>query len=224
VIRRLITIVLLVFSGNASAGVCPDFYRFVDFGQTGKDGVLYRGGSFIRAENFDGTALLNFARSECVDVGENNTDGHGYTIPVVSRIYYNPETTGVDLTELGVVKLVDAHTAAESNAARHRLRIDNNEVVTIRGGNFLCADYSDNDQSSCQLVSPYQGNIALVVYCDQRQCEMPVMAIDEELAVSAKWDRESTAGDLDQKTGERIAIKVEQIFNFLSPLTSINPG
>lgn len=223
-IRRLIAIVLLVFSGVAGAGACPDFYRFVDFGQTGKDGVLYRGGSFIRAENFDGTALLNFARSECVDVGENNTDGHGYSIPVVSRIYYNPETTGVDLTELGVVRLDDAYTAAARNAAKHRLRIDKKDVVVIRGDNFLCADYSDSDQLSCQLVSPYPGNIALVVYCVQRQCEMPVMAIDEELAVRAKWDRQSATSELDQKTGEGIAAKVEQIFNFLNPLTSLNPG
>ena len=86
--RMFFISLLLLCCGVANAGNCPDFFRFVDFGQTDKNGVVYRGGSFLRAENFDGTALLDIKRTECREVIETNTDGRGYPIPCL--LYTSP--------------------------------------------------------------------------------------------------------------------------------------
>ncbi len=223
--RMFFISLLLLCCGVANAGNCPDFFRFVDFGQTDKNGVVYRGGSFLRAENFDGTALLDIKRTECREVIETNTDGRGYPIPVVSGVYYSPDRAALDLVELRVRSLEDSHAAAEESAATHRQRLDQSDVNIARGDTFLCAGINADQSFSCQVVSPYEGNAALVIYCTTMQCEMPVMAINQQLAVSATWDREPDANDeAIEDAGVAVVNKVAEIHNFLEPITSLNPG
>ncbi len=221
--KATILLLLSMWAGLASAGGCPDFFRFVDFGQRGSDGVLYRGGSLFRAEGFDGTMLVNLASADCLEVKDTATDGRGLTIPVVTSFLYEPAKTAIDLTELRVSAVDDASFAAENNAERHRERLKDTDAVVTRGTNFLCAIYNDTD-ISCQVVSPYPGNIALVAYCDATQCALPVMAIDKHITVKAAWLRAPGLEGNDKLTGAAIVDMVTQIHDFLSPLTSLNPG
>ena len=47
--RIIVALLLAVAAQQASAADCPPFYRFVDFGVEGPDGVLRRGGTIFRA-------------------------------------------------------------------------------------------------------------------------------------------------------------------------------
>jgi hypothetical protein len=231
-------IFLLLMTSVANAGTCPDFFRFVDFGQVGKDGTVYRGGSFLRAEHFDGTALLQIERTECLDVHPTNTDGHGYPIPVVTHIYYDPDKAPVSVSELRVSNLDDTNSAAAQSELTHRQRLQQDDVDITRGPDYLCATIEGAESYSCQVVSPYGGNQAPVVYCDAQQCEMPVLAVDQQIAISAKWPRDvknrevknsDTQTDEDSKEGDTnsagaaIIEMAQQIHDFLSPLSSLSP-
>jgi len=43
---------VLSFITSSNAQTCPDYYRFVDFGLEDDSGVMYRGGTLLRAEGF----------------------------------------------------------------------------------------------------------------------------------------------------------------------------
>jgi hypothetical protein len=221
--RLSILLVLLFSSSVTSAASCPEFFRFVDFGQIGNDGVVYRSGSFFRAEDFDGSALLDRQHTECIEVSEANTDGHGYSIPVVTSINYNPVKAKLDVLELRVSRWADTHLAAEDNAVIHRQRLDQSDVKLTQGEDFLCVHISADDALSCQVVSPYEGNHALVVYCDSLLCEMPVMAVNEYLSVSAKWSLKLADVQGEDSAGTEVVRKIAQIHGFLKPITSLNP-
>ena len=215
---------LFPLSMPASAATCPDFFRFVDFGIEGDDGVVYRGGSLFRAENFDGTMLLKLGHTKCLPVQDTAKDGRGNPIPVVTSIHYDAELTTLDVTELSVKLVKSATDSAERSAERHRKRLEHTDTAVTRGENFLCANDKNQDSLSCQIVSPYPGNTALVVYCDAKQCTMPVMAVDEQLIVNAAWPRTPDTVDSDDLTGSEIIEITNQIHDFLTPLTSLNPG
>ena len=223
-LSALLSALLLYQPGPASAGTCPDFYRFVDFGLKGRDDVLYRGGSLLRAEGFDGAALLEFKQTKCLPVEDVAKDGRGNPIPVVAAISYSPEQTAINLTELSVVAVPDANTAAEKNTENHRNKLEQEDTVITQGSNFLCAGNPDKATTSCQVVSPYPGNTALVVYCDTAQCQMPVMAIDKKIVVNATWPRNPRSVGNDELTGNEIINTTKKIHDFLHPLTSLNPG
>ena len=158
-------------------------------------------------------------RTECRAVREVSSDGHGNPIPLVERVYYMPERTGIDLTELSLTAVEDSTSTADEYASAHRARLAAADIGTARGEDFLCAHGSAEDAISCQIVSPYPGNIALVVYCDARQCEMPGMAIRERVVAGAVWPRPAaTLGD-PQETGMRIVEKAKLIHDFLDPLS-----
>ena len=53
---------------------------------------------------------------------------------------------------------------------------------------------------------------------------MPVMAVDEQLIVNAAWPRAPDTVDNDDLTGTKISEITNQIHEFLTPLTSLNPG
>ncbi len=210
---------VILSAGQASADNCPDFYRFVDFGLFAQDGRVYRGGPTFRAESLEGAPLMLRGRSECRKIRDISKDGHGNPIPVVTRVYYKPERTGIDLTEL-TLRSVDRNDAeAEENASAHRASLARADTATTRGADFLCAQTSDDDTLSCQIVSPYPGNIALVVYCDARQCDMPAMAVQEGIMVGAVWPRPPETLDKPEKTGSDIVEKARQIHDFLDPLS-----
>ena len=220
----LIFLPLLFPLAPASAGTCPDFFRFVDFGIEGDDGVVYRGGSLFRAEGFDGTMLLKLSHTKCLPVQETAKDGRGNPIPVVTSIHYIPELTAIDITELSVKVVNSANDLAEKNAERHRTSLKQADATVTRGENYLCANDVNKKSLSCQVVSPYPGNTALVVYCDAKQCTMPVLAVDNQIIVNAAWPRTPDSGGNGDLTGSEIIDITSQIHDFLSPLTSLNPG
>jgi len=215
---------MLLWAAPANAEDCPAFFRFVDFGQKDNDGVVYRGGSILRAEGYDGSNLLELERTECLPIRDIGKDGHGNPIPVVTSIQYSPEKTKINLTELGVSSVDDTNAAAEKNAERHRAMLNQPDAKVTRGSNFLCANSKEEDSLSCQVVSPYWGNIALVVYCDASQCRMPVMAVDKQVTVNAAWPRVTNTAGNDELTGSEVMEMTTKIHDFLSPLTSLNPG
>jgi len=76
----------------------------------------------------------------------------------------------------------------------------------------LCASQSQNDDVSCQLVSPYGGSHALVVYCDTAMCQMPVLARDDQLVISAVWRRQAADAPA---LGPAIEAKIQSVFVLL---------
>ena len=160
-------------------------------------------------------------RTNCLEVIEVSKDGHGNPIPVISSIDYNPAKTGIDLKRLRLSIVDDTETAANENASIHQARLTKpNSIVSAQGSNFLCARTKDTNQLSCQLVSPYAGNISLVVYCDAVECKMPVLAINKEIQVSAVWESSEGFINTPKVSGEEIAKKVQKIKDFLKPLSA----
>ncbi len=204
----------------AHAQGCPDFYRFVDFGLVGNDGKTYRGGTTFRAEDFNGDALLIEEKTTCLPVSDIAKDGHGNPIPVVSSINYDPEKTGEDFDELQVSAVPDTGALATNNATSHQKRLGQDGVKITRGSDFLCASETVSKTLSCQLVSPYPGNIPLVVYCEFKTCTMPVLAINPMLHVSAQWSIENSLLLNPQSAGSKFARKVKQVHDFLKPLSA----
>ena len=220
VLRAIASLLLIFCASQASAQNCPDFFRFVDFGLEGRDGAISRGGPIFRAESLSGQPLLLRDRTECLGVREVSVDGRGNPIPVVTSIQYSPEKTNIDLTELRVAVVDDTETAAEKNARIHRAGLKQSDTEITRGANFFCASFKESLEMSCQLESPYPGNIALVVYCDALQCTMPVLAIDEQILVSAVWASGGSFLSDPATAGPDIFDKIQRIHDFLGPLSS----
>ncbi|WP_394690077.1 hypothetical protein [Hoeflea sp.] len=220
--RRIIftSLMLMLFGTQARAQDCPDFFRFVDFGLEAPDGTMHRGGATYRAEGFDGQALLIRELTICRDVRNLAVDGRGNPIPVVTSVNYSPQQTGIDLLELRLAAVDDIASETERNASAHRARLDQPDVVTTQGLDYLCASLKRADTFSCQFVSPFGGNLALVVYCTPSECRMPVLAVKDNIAVAASW-RPSGAAIGDPKTwASEIGDKVQQVHDFLAPLSS----
>jgi len=213
-------VLILLFASQSSAEICPAFFRFVDFGLQGTDGTIYRGGPTLRAEGLNGQPLLLRERTTCLNVREIAKDGHGNPIPVVTSINYDPETTDIGLNELRVVSVDDTGHVAEQNAHLHRIRVSAADTELTRGPNFLCARPAGSQTLSCQLESPYPGNIALVIYCDAVACRMPIMAISDKLHVSAVWPTDAAFLENPNAAGADMSDKVRKIRDFLVPLSA----
>ena len=213
-------VVIFLAASQSSAENCPAFFRFVDFGLQGTDGTIYRGGPTLRAEGLNGQPLLLRERTTCLNVREIAKDGHGNPIPVVTSISYDPDTTEIDLNELRVVSVDDTNDAATQNAHLHRARVSAADTELTRGPNFLCARPNGSQTLSCQLESPYPGNIALVIYCDTLECRMPVLAISDKLHVSAVWPTDAAFLDTPNTAGTELSDKVQKIRDFLVPLSA----
>ena len=203
--------ILALLAHPASAEACPPKYRFVDFGMEGPDGVVRRGGTIFRAFNSNGTSLLRPARTICRTVEEMAKDGRGLRIPVVTAIAVDLDVAGIDVTDLRMSVLDDPFAAAEANAALHRDRLHQPNAVITRGPTFLCASVSDDDAVSCQMVSPYENNAALVIYCAAETCEIPLLVRDDQLGISALWPR--TATTTEGLAGE-ISQMIQRIYGF----------
>lgn len=219
-IRAVSFVLLFLFASQAKAQDCPDFYRFVDFGLKGSDGMIYRGGPLFRAEGFSGEPLLLTDRTVCLPVRETSKDGPGNPIPVVESIAYDPSKGALDLSVLTVSTLDNAAAQAEANAAVHVARLEQTDAIVMRGTHFLCASVIEPFALSCQLASPYPGNIALVIYCDDLRCTMPAMAASERLLVSAAWASDVSYKSTPENAGDEIHRIVLQIHDFLDQLTS----
>lgn len=213
---------LMISSGHARAEGCPDFFRFVDFGLDTPDGAM-RGGPTYRAEGFDGQALLIRDLTVCRDVRSVAVDGHGNPIPIVESVHYNPEFAGVDLKDLRLIAVDDIAAVAERNAAEHRARLTRDTMETRRGPDYLCASQKLPNAISCQFVSPFGGNLPLVVYCDPVSCRMPSLAVNEKVIADVNWlPSDAMATDHDAMVLE-MADKVQQVHDFLAPLSSWTP-
>jgi hypothetical protein len=208
-------LVLLFCASVASAQSCPDFYRFVDFGLTGSDGVTYRGGVVLRAEGFDGAPLLLTDQTVCRDVRDLAVDGRGNPIPVVTAIRYDPQVAGVDVAELGVALFEDTAAAADENAAAHMVKLADADVILKRGDDFLCATLQG--RLSCQVQPPFPNQAPVVAYCEKGLCQMPVIAINEYLAVNAVWNSDVAEP---AAIGADASQKARQIHDFLVPLSA----
>lgn len=204
----------------ANAQSCPDYYRFVDFGLEDNKGTLYRGGTLLRTEGFSAEALLLENLTQCLDVKDVAKDGHGNPIPVVKSINYLPEIIGTELNELRVSRVKNTQELATKNAVNHQSNLKNNNNTSTKGENFVCVTQKTNSHLSCQLVSPYPGNITLVVYCDSQKCNMPVYAINKELMISASWMNSDALLNNPLRAGSEFIAKVQQIFDFLKPLSA----
>lgn len=213
-------LLLMFFNAQASAQDCPDFFRFVDFGLKAADGTVHRGGPTYRAEGFDGKALLIRELTICRQVRELAVDGRGNPIPVVTSIDYDPEKTDIDLMELRLEAVDDIASETERNASGHRARLEQPNIVTTQGSNYLCASFEGSDSFSCQLVSPFGGNLALVVHCTRSACRMPVLAVKDNIAAAASWRPSEAAMKRPGAWASEIADRVQQVHGFLAPLSS----
>jgi len=219
-LRVVAAILFIFFTSHASAKSCPEFYRFVDFRLEGNDGVIYRGGTILCAEGFNGEALLLTEQTECLEVIGLSKDGFGNPIPIVTRINYDPEQTGIKLTKLRVMFSGDPKAAADKNTSIHHTRLEEPDTVSTRGENFLCASSKNADTLSCQLFSPFPGNVALVTYCDALQCMMPVLVVNEQMVVSAVWESNQSFLDDPGNAGPTLSEKVQKIHDFLKTISA----
>lgn len=217
----IFTSLLLIFmNSQARAGDCPDFYRFVDFGLEATDGTIHRGGPTYRAEGFDGQALLIRELTECRQVRDLSVDGRGNPVPVVTSVNYNPERTGIELEELRLEAVSDVVEETERAAAEHRSRLEENDAVVTNGSTYLCASSQGSGRFSCQLVSPFGGNLALVVYCTRSDCKVPALAVKANIVVQASWIPSDAATKDPELWAMEIADRVQEIHDFLAPLSS----
>ena len=151
-------------------------------------------------------------RTICRMVQEVSIDGRALPIPVVSAVDVDPAVAALDVTQLRLAAMDDAAAAAEANAGPHRETLAQTGTIATRGANFLCASAEASTPVSCQVLSPYRNNAPLVIYCDARQCEMPVLVRDDQLSVSATWRRDATDPDA---VGLEITDKIQVIYDFL---------
>ncbi len=200
----------LALPSAGHAAPCPDFFRFVDFGIETPGGVV-PGGPTFRAEGFDGAPLLVSGKTECRAAERTARDGPGNPIPIVARMRYAPEATGLNLTELALFSSADIAGAAEAAASAHRVRLDDPLTEILRTETSLCL--RDAEALSCQIVSPAGGPFAPVVYCADGLCRMPFLALNEKVAASAAWPAE-------EMSGTDLITQVQAIYDFLAPLTS----
>lgn len=224
-LKFIASIILILFASQANAKEasvknCPDFYRFIDFGIVGNDAEIYRGGPVFRAEGFNGQPLLLTQQTQCLTVHEVSKDGHGNPIPVVTSINYNPEKTDIELRELRVAISDDTELAANNNAELHEERLEQGKIRLTRGSSFLCASTNEQQELSCQMVSPYAGNVPLVIYCDTSKCTMPVLVINQKILASASWDFKQTLLNTPELASVKLSNKVQQIHDFLESISS----
>ena len=191
------------------AAECPDFFRFVDFGQPDVNG-LSRGGTLIRVESLEGRPLLKRAETTCSGAQFLASDGHGNPIPVVTSVRFDAGKLPFDVSGLTLNRVEDAIELAKNTAKAHSDTAVRSTTQTVRGDSHLCV--GSLEALSCQVVSPFVQNAPLVVYCDEANCEMPSFAFNDHIVVGATWPMVSN--DLD-RIGREIVKKVQDISTFL---------
>ena len=215
---KLIAALLLSMAatqGNAAS--CPAFHRFVDFGFIDNEGVLRRGGSIFRAFDTNNTPLLIPEETVCLDVPELAKDGRQLPVPVVSSIRIDPEIANLDLIEFRMRRSTDVLGVAQENARAHQAAAAIPENERLQSSNYLCIGQTQAENVSCQVLSPYDANVPLVIYCNADLCRMPAFARNDHVIMSATWKR-GEARDLDV-TGNEISNKIKSLFDFLTDHT-----
>jgi hypothetical protein len=72
-------------------------------------------------------------------------------------------------------------------------------------------------------MSPFGGNLALVVYCDPLECRMPALAVNEQIIATASWPPSHASASDHTAAALEIARKIKQLHDFLAPLSSWKP-
>ena len=207
-----IALLLALLATQAQADVCPDRYRFVDFGTTDREGILRRGGTVIRAFDTQNTHLLKRESVTCLEVEENAVDGRALKIPVVSTIEIDTSIAKLDLLSLRIGVIDDAVAAAEQNAAPHQAALAQASIT--KSNSYVCALFADTTTTSCQHVSPYLANAPLVSYCNGQTCEMPALALNDGIYITTSWAQSAQSPDA---LGQEISAKLSLVQAFLKP-------
>ncbi|TFL19824.1 hypothetical protein [Jannaschia formosa] len=209
VAAAVLCLLSLLAAAPAQAEECPGFYRFVEFGLLDRDGMLRPGGTVLRGIDAEGAPILRTDATVCQAIQGVRRDGPGNPIPIVSEVAFDPALLPLDLGALRLSAHDDLAALTERIAAPHRAALAGAEPVT--GPDFLCV--SGPAVESCQLASPYGPDFPLVVYCDDAGCEMPALAYDDRIAVSARWDRQATTPE---ELGPEIRSRIEALRAFLA--------
>lgn len=218
-LRKFLTALFVLSGSQVAAQNCPDFFRFVDFGLQDQGGAFHRGGTVFRAESLGGTPLLHRELTKCRAVNDTSIDGHGHPMPVVTSISYDVARTGLDLTELRVSFHDDIEATISENLYAHRSALRQPEAERIKGENSICALSKERDALSCQLISPYPGDLDLVVFCTLDGCEMPALGVDQHIGIVAAWAVPDALWSDPERAGSLLYDKVQSIYGFLEPLT-----
>jgi hypothetical protein len=217
--KTILGLVISLCASAAQAQDCPAFFRFVDFGQVAKDSSLNRGGPVLRAEGFDGRALLLPQRATCLAAAELSKDGRGNPIPIVSRVFYDPSMAGLPVSELFVATAQDMTAQIAALEAAHQADLSAPNAIITQGATFRCAFMAGAPSLSCQIVSPFGSTQAPILRCDSAMCTLPVVAINDRIFAGARWpnpiDPEQAA-----MTAEDATDKVALIHDFIVPLSS----
>jgi hypothetical protein len=72
----------------------------------------------------------------------------------------------------------------------------------------------------CQLVSPYPSDAPLNVYCHDGSCELPVLAMDERVFISARWTIDVDYMNDPEAAGTSMMQIIRAIHDFMSPLSA----
>lgn len=218
--HRLFAILLLALSaGHASAQTCPPFFRFVDFGLSASYGKIYRGGTLVRAEGLDGRALLLHPQTRCLAITDFAKDGPGNPIPIVTIVAYDPDLTGMSLNQLNLRSVKDSHMTATNNLENHLGNLSAEGAEVTRSADFLCVRTLP-ENTSCQLTTSYPNLAPLVIYCDAVRCEMPALAIKQNIIVDAMWSIESQQPQSADNIGQTAMARVSAIHAFLGQLSA----
>lgn len=211
-------IVLFLLPIRSEAAPCPDYYRFVEFGQPDRSGALQTGGPIFRVE-LDGRHLIDQAKTQCLDIGPVRRDGHAQPIPVVSRFDYRPDLVSDTLTGLSVIRTdADVARRVDTNAQAHRRVIASGAMEITTGPDYKCASLADT--MSCEVINPYHSVLSLVAYCDVTRCTTEAIALDDTLMLSASWARTTAELASIEAAGPAIAAQVAAIQQFLTPYMS----
>ncbi len=210
----LLTLMWSITAHSAAAGACPDYFRFVDFGTQDANGALIRGGPIFRIEQ-DDRSLLRDDTTTCLDVGPVFTDGHNQPMPVVNTIGYAPALVDPALTSLSVTRITGgAQRASDANAMTHEAAKTQDSVEITNGADHLCVSlaFAFTKTISCEVANPFDPTFPLVIYCADGDCTMTVMAIDDDIVVSADWSDQS---DTPQAVGAATSDTVDGIHSFI---------
>lgn len=210
--KTSLSFLFAVMGTVAGAQSCPERYRFVDFGMETLGGDIVRGGTVFRAFDQANTPLLNGEDTVCLPVRDLAKDGRSLQVPVVTEASVDTVIAGLEVSELAIKAVADVAAQAEDNARLHRRTLAQRDVIRTVGDTFICAGKADAQDVSCQIASPYQQSVPLVVYCDNAHCQMPVLGRDDQLIISAEWARNARNNEA---LGREITAKVDTLHVFL---------
>jgi hypothetical protein len=186
----------LLFCTAASADVCPDGVRTVDFGLSSDDGQVLHGG--VRVRVHDGVkSLLGPDGMDCYPLlsGESNpTDEDGSPMPLGNDV----DLDGGEVSDL-ISRLVVTRAFSQEDAelmGDGQVFVDSmlgsDIAVRTETETFLCLVEPGLEGAVVCLIKPLSTEtVSTVALCGAGECAMPT-AIGDSLVVTAIWQDGST--------------------------------